>query len=43
MEKRGGKSKHFNIDLKKILDTLNPENQDKKIEKLSLNINLRRI
>jgi hypothetical protein len=27
VEKRGGKSKHFNNDLKKILDKLNPENQ----------------
>ena len=28
VEPRGGKSKHFKNDLKKILDKLNPENQD---------------
>ena len=31
VEKRGGKSKQFDNDLKKILDKFNPENQDQKI------------
>jgi|TARA_B110000093_G_scaffold166547_1_gene191985 hypothetical protein len=29
--KQGGKSKHFYSDLQKIIDKLNPENQDQKI------------
>jgi hypothetical protein len=31
VEKRGGKLKQFDNDLKKILDKFNPENQDQKI------------